>query len=193
MHCWDYYESKTEVWVFGDVDGYNWAAANLAKANDLAINTHLDEIAPDSNSMRVVILPAERVIKQPARVKAIERLVYLYDEWKMELVLNGNASGYDLLARAFTTICCKAGDPSQHIEYDDRADSLLVPRSVSLNIRAPLHQWSRSGLREYADIVFERQKCFLPDDVEYILGQRQSYEEISPSTSDFIKFTTHNQ
>src|SRR5438445_8955686 len=145
--CWDYYESKTDVWVFGDVEGYALLEQKIRLAVHSKENIHLNLTREHPVSMEVVIVPATRTIKTKARVKFVERFVRYAGRPNMELVIFGNKAGLMYVAgRVKHVVREYKGNPSEHIHLDDVNDPQVVPRSVSLNLRAPFQKWSSKNL-----------------------------------------------
>jgi hypothetical protein len=186
--CWDYYESKTEAWVFGDIGGFEYLRKCFLNAKSLEANVHLNEIDPGSNSMRVVVIPSSKSLVDRARIKIIERFIKVDGIPNMELVFFGNDLGYDYLANKLGTMLKNPNsDVSDHFHLDDINDTCLVKRSVSLNVRAPLSKWDREALREYAPLVFEKIEAFLPNEIECAPDEEIAYQELSPIQSDFLR------
>ncbi len=175
--CWDtpdYYERRTDVWVFGDVAGYANFIEQLGRAKTLTTNIHVDCSRKPPNSMRVVITPAQRRLRKP-RVKIVERAVLCGGSFEMELVIAGNAAGYSWLSRVFRNV-------SDHDHVDDiTCYDRVEPRSVALNIREPLKRWSRKGLEYHDSLVHVRQASFLPGGLCTPDAALNRYEEANPT------------
>lgn len=170
----DYYERRTDVWVFGDVAGYAYFVEQLNLAKKSTANIHVNCSKKPPNSMRVVITPAQRRLRTP-RVKIVERVVLAADSFEMELVIAGNAAGYSWLSRLFMNV----GD---HDHVDDiKCYDLVEPRSVGLNVREPLKRWSRKGLEYQESLVYERQASFLPGGLCTPDPELNRYEEPDPT------------
>lgn len=188
FHCWDYYEQKTEVWVLGDVAGFRYFARKLAAATTSRGSVHLDVYDPHFAGMCVLVLPAARTDMRRPRLKLIERFVRYRGQPKMELVIHGNQKGYELIANLLLKLCeSTQGSPADHVHLDDHSCKYLVKRSVSLNIRAPLLNWSRKNLLEYVDLVYPKQpNASLPADLAHPAQAPKQYERISAEHSDFL-------
>lgn len=188
FHSWDYYETKTSVYVFGNVAGFDYFCERLLAAKRARRNVRLTLSIKRSFSMQVVILPANASGVGKPRLKFIERLVFLRSRPFMELVIYGNKKGYDYLAGLLKVLRRDAaGNISEHVELDDTHNRYIVPRSVSLSIRAPLVTWNRRNLSEYQYLVCKRSPNFLPTDVDYLLSNRGPYERIAAADSDFLR------
>jgi hypothetical protein len=186
--CWDYYESKTDVLIFGDVAGYRSFSQTILKAKTSKSNLHLSLLDGHPQSMRGVILPAKADKSSRPRLKLIERFVHFKGRPNMELIIFGNQRGYDYLSEMITRLAhSKDSDPSEHVHLDDLVDSVLVRRSVSLNIRAPLGHWNRRGLGEYSGLVYGKNLDRLPPGLEYMTKTKERYEAVTEKQSDFLK------
>jgi hypothetical protein len=187
MDCWDYYESKTDVLVFGDVEGYTLFRQQLQRAKTAKENVHLTLLEQHPTSMRSVILPARDDGAAEARLKFIERFVSGKSGPNMELVIFGNQTGFQYLADKLEKLEKGfVGQPSEHIHLDDLTDAHVVPRSVSLNLRGPLRKWERDNFDEYGDLILKKGEHFLPAAISYRVSKQEEYEEISASESDFL-------
>jgi len=179
MQSWEYYELKTEALMFGDVEGYKYFVDCLDAARSSTRNIHLDEISAASNSMRVVVVPSSEVAADESRLRIIERPVFVNASANMELVICGNDGGYQHLAALVDqAVSDTNGDPDNHLHLDDATDACLIRRSVSLNIRSPLIEWSKEKLGHWADAVLERQPDYLPKDIDYLFKAPEPYQEI---------------
>jgi hypothetical protein len=188
FECWDYYEKKTDVWVFGNVDGYDWFRQNLVKATRATKNIHLTLLEQHPTSMRSVILPAKTDDSPRPRLKFIERFVSSQGSPNMELVIFGNEAGYLYLADKIAKLANEnVGSPSEHVHLDDLSDPHVVPRSVSLNLRGPIQKWEAKHFGEYSDLVHSKSQDFLPTALNYRLREDDEYEEITAEESEFLK------
>jgi hypothetical protein len=187
VDCWDYFESKTDVLVFGDVEGYAYFRKQLSRARTTGINVHLTLLAQHPTSMRCVILPARDDGSAEARLKFIERFVSGKSGPNMELVIYGNQTGFQYLSDKLEKLEKEfAGQPSEHVHLDDLTDAHIVPRSVSLNLRGPLRKWERDNFNEYSDLILIKSEYFLPAAIRYRFSENEDYEEISANQSDFL-------
>ncbi len=173
----DYYEQKTDVWVFGDIDGYRYLINNLKKAKDSQKNIRLLELNFNSNTMNVVILQsAYNSTKQP-RVKFAERVIFDNDKPEMELIIFGNKKGYDFLIKTFNDFIRDSRENLEdHLHLDDQYNKELVKRSISLIIRDPLIKWNKSKLNIYKDFIFDKGKKYMPYDLIH-------YKKVEPYTA----------
>lgn len=188
FESWDYYERKTDVWIFGDVEGYDWLRQKFLDAMGATENCRLSILQKHLTSMKSVILPAESTGDQSPRFKVIERLIPDPATPNLELVFFGNASGYQYLADKLATLVKKhSGNPSEHVHLDDLVDPNMVPRSVSLNLRGPVHKWEREKFGEYAGLVYSISPDLLPSELDYRLHQKVEYEEITVAESEFLR------
>jgi hypothetical protein len=180
----DYYEEKTDVWLFGDVSGYRSLQETIRRAS---AGHRLQRPAcggAGSNSMRACILRPSSSPRHQPRLKLVERIVFLDKAPEMELIVYGNDAGYEwlneMLDRAFTDYL---DDPSEHVHVDDHRGGPVVRRSVALNIRGAVGSWSREALGDYASFVFDRQPTYLPSDIGYLTKALCPYED--PTAGEF--------
>lgn len=182
------FDTWTDVWVFGDVPGYQYTRSMILTAKDAKKAIKLEAIPHDSHSMRVVILPASPRPTARPRVKLLERLIRDRDRLNMELIIHGNRPGYDRLAAVFQYVIDHPGDPSDHQHVDDAPlpGRWVIPRSISLNLRHPLAIWNVESLGTYKNYVTERQDTFLPD-ARLTLAAPERYQPIS--ADDCVRFS----
>lgn len=185
--CWDYFDKKTDVLVFGDYDGYKSLRTNVLHAIKSTKNIHLSLLEKFPYSMRCVILPPLKKNGAKPGLRFIERY-FPGGTPTMELVVFGNTAGYRHLANQISRLLKKDfGGPSEHFHLDDVIDSVVVPRSGALNLRGPVSKWSSKSLKEYADLVFKKNEDFLPAELHYKLKEADEYQEITPEESEFLK------
>ena len=179
----EYFETQTAAVVFGDVRGYEYLRDSLLRARTSASCIDLSEIPQRSNSMRVVLTPAPSDDKRTARLKLIERIVFRKAAPEMETVLHGNRKGYDRLAQTVTDLLAKSVDRlHDHEHVDDLTCPWVMKRSIGLNIRGPVARWSRKAVAAYQNVIFEKGKHYLPDDIGYL--DRQSFPYQVPSSDN---------
>ena len=138
------YISGTEVWVYGDVEGYNYWIKLLADAAGGAPAFRIDPKVLGLYSMSLVL--QQRIRHRDAILDLSERLFHRPDPI-MELVINATTSGYRKLldeVQAFT----KKGndDPEDHIHVGDHV-SWLTGNSICLNVRGPMKVWDPERAR----------------------------------------------
>lgn len=182
----DYYEQKTDVWIFSDIKGYNYLVDKLKKARNSKKNIRLLELDFKSNTMNVVLLkPVYNSIKQP-RIKFAERIIYIRNKPEMELIIIGNKPGYDYLIDIFNDfINDSREDLNAHLHLDDQYNKELVKRSISLNIRDALKVWNKNKLDIYQDDIFNKKKKYLPYDLEdYKMAE--PYTDIETSDNIYL-------
>ena len=187
--CSDYYETKTNVYVFGDLPGYQ-RFAKLLRLAEKAPQT----IPPASRShgMNCVILPACKKLGNASRIKFIERLVYLDRQPRMELVIYGTPKAYRYLARELLALSGYAPDSGDYLGLDDQNSPKgisVIPRSIALTIRPPVPSDYRSIFGLYRDRAKNNPDEF-PDCIEEMKAYRKHEEpEYEPITadSDFLK------
>jgi hypothetical protein len=178
-HSWEYYDSKTEALIFGDVEGYRYFVQCLENAKSSEKGIHFDEINVSSNSMRVLVAPVCKVGDSAARLRIIERPTYQHQAANMELVICGNVAGYDYLINLINqSMASGDADLDEHTHLDDSNDHCLLPRSVSLNIRHPLLKWAKEN-GHWTERIQQRQRDFLPEDIEYLFKEPEMYQEPS--------------
>jgi hypothetical protein len=181
------WETRTDVWIIGDVDGYRLFQARLIEAIDAQTNIHLDFIESCKTSMQCVILPAAVRPKTRPKLKLIERKAFKHDEPEMELIIYGNQAGYKILAAEFDVAILHMVDlPDHHIHIEDWWTSWVVKRSVSMNIRGPFSEWHPDRLQGHKHLVYERQDTYLPDNCDYMVKEHWPYEEPVAGESPYI-------
>lgn len=134
---------KTEVCVYGDVNGYKYFVRCLERAKTSKRIFHLKELDFRSHTMYCTILPAYRELKA-ARVKMIERVVFVGRQPKVELIIYGTERGYDYMIKnleAFITTTTE--DQKCHWHFDDFHFPMLIKRSVNMQITDPLKSWTK--------------------------------------------------
>jgi hypothetical protein len=172
----DYYEQKTDIWIFGDIEGYKYLVDNLKNAKGSEKNIRLQELDFRSNTMNVVILkPGYNSIKQP-RLKFAERIIFVNNKPEVELIIFGNKNGYDFLINTFNDFINDSRENLEdHLHLDDQDNKEIVKRSISLNIRDALKKWDKKKLKLYRDFIYENKKKYLPYDLN-------DYKLIEPYT-----------
>ena len=184
--CWDFYESKTEVIIFGDRAGYRILSRKLLRASRSKVN--IEFLSRNQNSMRVVILPVQKAHGRSPRLKFVERFVHFQSVANMELVIAGNAAGYRYFAGKLSGfLAASRVDVTDHIHLDDMADRVVIPRSVALHIRAPLVKWTSKGLGDFAHLVEARGDDFLPKEIEHRFSDTDGYEKICVKQSEVVR------
>ncbi len=186
----EFYDQRTDVWVFGDLAGYRHFQHGLRRAKERDKITVLD-LPADSATMNVVILPAAKGRASKPRLKVIERFVFIDKNPQMELVLYGNETAYDHLCRVIDlAMTSSLGDPIDHFHVDEGPggpDCFLIPRSVSLNIRGPLFEWSLDKLEShYREMIVERGEYYLPKDYRHCIPQDYPYSEPNSKTNPWL-------
>ena len=191
IDCWDAYEERTQVLVFGDGGGFTWLASSLDSLDEQSCSIKLPLLLDAPLSMPVVILPPIPDRSEKPKLKCIERLIREDVHPTMELVIGGNAAGLGRLAEAIQGLVdAPSGNPHEHVDFDDYYEgSILVPRSVSLSIRGPFSEWSSDGFGDYKDLLSEssNSSLLLPNTLPKIrLESLTEYDEISFRESDFL-------
>ena len=137
--CDTIYTSGTDVWVYGDVEGY-WYWIELLKASaDGAPACRIDQKVLGIYSMSLVL--QQRVRHREAIVDLSERLFHRPDP-VMELVINATTAGYRKLVekvQSFTETL--DDDPDDHIHLDSGVP-WITENSISLNVRGPMKVWN---------------------------------------------------
>lgn len=153
-------ESLTDVWLFGDIDGYNYLIKCLTQ--QIKNNKPVRVLPKNKVSMSVLILSATTIPKKSPRLIIKERLIRLNSENRMEMILFGNMKGYEYLIGIIKImIKNSSNDLSNHIHIDYQ-DKALIQRSISLNIREPLSKWKPNILGVYKKMIYKRDEDFLP-------------------------------
>jgi hypothetical protein len=183
---WDYYDNKTEVWVFGTPSGYMLFKESIISAITAKHNVHLSTSGSEF-SMKVVILPAQTTTSELPRLKFIERFVWSSNSPVMELVIAGNARGYEHFAKEVDKLSRAPRDPSEHCHWDDISSPIVIPRSVAINIRAPIGHWSRKGYKDYAHMIETRGDYYLPKELLYRAAIPEEYTEITLNESKQVQ------
>ena len=176
-----YYEVKTDVWVFGDVKGFQYFQRSLREAKSAKNNIHLTKINSKSFSMYCTILPPANTNRR-AKLRFIERLAFINKKPNMELIIYGNRLGYDYLIDILQKFIKETeGDIDNHLHLDDEYCQVLIKRSVIMTIREPLIKWNKKRIGQYWDKIFVKPyDFFLPNDWDtaYALNHPTPYEEI---------------
>jgi hypothetical protein len=160
---WDYFESHTGVWIFGDVAGYRCFRQSVLKAIGATRNIHLTLLEKNPESMRGVILPAKQGGARKPRLKFIERLVEDKQRPNMELVIYGNPAGYHYLADNIETAINEyVNDTCEHIHLDCFADPHVVRPGADLNLRGPLRKWGPNNFGGCEQGIYAKNPHFLP-------------------------------
>jgi hypothetical protein len=133
------YASSTDVWVYGDVEGYLYWI-ELLKASAAGYPAcRIDQKVIGMYSMSLVL--QQRVRHRDAIVDLSERLFHRPDP-VMELVVNATTAGYRKMLGEVQTFTEKLNDdPDDHIHLD-RHVPWLTGNSISLNIRGPMKLWN---------------------------------------------------
>src|SRR5437867_1161478 len=99
LHCEDCYERYTEVFVFGDSEGYLEVSSVLRSA---AGGKPMKDIkATATTSMQVLVLPARPTADPQPKLKFVERPIFVNGEPNMELLVFGNEAGLSELGEIF--------------------------------------------------------------------------------------------
>lgn len=173
--CDNYYWKNTDIWIFGDIKGYEYLISKLneAKKNNVSI-----EIPKNCDkSMQCLILKAAEKPKKRARLKLIERKIFKNEEPEMELIIYGNINGYnELINKIEYSIANYIDRPDEHLHIEEGWCDFVVKRSVSLNLRGPLKIWEVEQLGDYRRVITERQNEYLPDDCSYMKKRLWKYK-----------------
>jgi hypothetical protein len=172
------YEELTDVWVFGDINGYRYFIDCIGQAKTTPKNVHFTELDFSLNTMRVVILPSASLPRKAPRLRIVERLINMGTGPQMELVIHGNAGGYDFLIKQVeSSIEAADKEPESHSHVGQDTPP-LVGRNISLTIRAPLWKWSLDGLGNYRSMVESRGPWYLPPSAD---AHAWKYREPEPA------------
>lgn len=177
-----YYERNTDVWVFGDSEGFLYFIHSLSEAATSKLPITLGALDFSSNTMRVLILPPVVLSTSMPRLKFLERVVKTQEGPKMELVIYGNSEGYNYLTQTFQE---QIDNPENDFSYHSHLDCLdktLVQRSVSLNVRCAIPKWDRKQLVSYEAMIFDPSDLLLPEDAEISAWE---YTEIDPNQDPY--------
>lgn len=174
---WEF-EEKTDVLVFGDVEGYRYFQAKVREATNSKNNVHLDIVKQCGNSMQCVILKAlDKPSKRP-RIKFLERKIFKNDSPEMELIIVGNRDGLQAFSDDFDTIIeDSSSDLGGHHHYDDNFANWIVKRSVALNVREPLAVWKKENFQGFDSYILERQDTYLARHWELMTKDLWPYHE----------------
>lgn len=170
-----YWGDKTDVWVFGDVPGYEYLQAEVLRARTARKTCDLTAKPSRSNSTRAVIVPAARSPATLPRVKIIERIVFRAEQPEMELIFYGNRRGYERLARLIDGLVRRAVkrnfcDPYDHDHINDWNDHWVVKGSVALNVRGPFRDW-RPDEMFYHRFIFDPAEKQVPHSFRYLKAE----------------------
>lgn len=164
-----FYETRTDVWVYGDIPGFEYFASciNEAITGDSVVD--MIEIPRRGNSMRAVILPPREKPRVRPRVRFYERCIFPSGRKNMELIVVGNKPGYQRLAKVLQEMINDTnGDPADHFHADDTLTNWVATGSVSLNIRDPLITWNKKNLEHYHEHVYRKDELSFPGDMFWL-------------------------
>ncbi|PCJ51356.1 MAG: hypothetical protein COA79_26495 [Planctomycetota bacterium] len=169
------YWKNTDIWVFGDIKGYEYLISKLNDAKNQNVTINIQKNC--DLSMQCLILSASDKPEKRARVKLVERKIFKNEEPEMELIIYGNIKGYNKLIEELEhSIKNYVNKPDEHSHIEEGWSDYVVKRSVSLNIRGPLQTWNVEELDCYKEYLIERQPTYLPDDCSYMTKKLWKYE-----------------
>jgi hypothetical protein len=183
----EHYYRNTDVWVFGDIPGYEWWFRTLDRLPTRKKPLVLRDVADGTKCMRVVLMPVATSPRGRARLRMIERLVSIRKSPQMELVIRGNERGIRHLRQVVSYLIEKHRNVPQkyglitlhdHTHVEPYWDPAVVPGSVQLNIRGPITVWSRRTLSYYAQSIYKSNPHALRDDAG---SASEPYELSDPS------------
>jgi hypothetical protein len=138
----EYFERRTDVWLFGDCDGYREFARALRNVAANRSEQRLSESSLAKQSMGVYVVAGD-IGSSPA-LRIVERRVKEGVGARMEFVIAGNPEGLGCLADSVESLIASSDPLDDHIHFDDtEQDSFVVPRSVVLTVRAPVLSWQK--------------------------------------------------
>lgn len=183
QHCVDYFESRTEVLVIGDISGFRVFLQTLrtASSEGKAMRMQSSHLSPFS--MDVSISAPLEGLSSFGVVRVIERPIYEIGSERpnMEMVILGDSKGYALFELELAKIANKVGgDIYDHIHIDDGPFSILMPRSLMLNVRSPLRCFNEKELGDYAHLLRGPSPNYFPREIRYMVQEREPYESVSP-------------
>ena len=186
--CWDYYEEMTDVFVIGDVSGFQYFCDRLTAAKTSKAALHLSLANKSDISMCGVIVPASFGGDGMPRLRLLERFVFWRGQPRMELVICGNQPGFGFLADKIRELSENTKeDLDEHFHLNDINDPELLARSVALNVRSPLQTWRTEALGAYGNMATVKGVHFLPADLDYRLGTKERYQSISAKNSEYAR------
>lgn len=131
------------VSIFGDVAGYQ-TLCQLLEGAKKTNKPRILEFSDQHETMQCVVTPAQKTEADKPFLLIPERLVYRNKRPVMELVIAGNAKGYDLLIY-FIEKSIKDGEDHLGVKHRWIGENLfwenLAYLSVILNIHPPLKKW----------------------------------------------------
>ena len=131
--------SNTDVWLYGDVEGYRYWISLLKAAASGAPACRIEQRLLGIYSMSVLLQP--RVRNRECIADFSERLLHR-PQPVMELVINATTSGYRKMVEEIEALTDQnRDDPSDHLHLD-RNTPWLTANSICLNIRGPKTIWN---------------------------------------------------
>lgn len=171
----DSFWKNTDIWIFGDIKGYEYLISKLKEAKSNNVNIEIPKNC-DMSMQCLILKAAEKPKKQP-RLKLIERKIFKNEEPEMELIIYGNINGYNELIESIEySIANYINRPDEHSHIEEGWCDYIVKRSVSLNIRGPLQNWDVQQLGDYSKFITERTKQYYPDDCSHMEKGLCGYE-----------------
>lgn len=162
------YDSKTDVYMFGDTAGFSRFLDGLRSA-ERGEAVRLSPTGNRSTGMHALIMSANTARGVSPRIRFFERVIFVRKRARMEFVIYGNGSAYRRLADDIQKLLDRGGSPLlDHLHLDDESDRWILRRSIAVNIRMPLGAWSRSALGSYATAIYSENRFQLPDDIGYL-------------------------
>ncbi len=142
-------DDRTEVLLFGDLAGFQYLQDCLLKAQTSTRCVHLTHLDMRTFTMSCTILPAQRSVKR-ARLKFLERLIFVGRQPRIEFLIYGTLAGYRSLSRTLqATIRRTDEDVEKHFHLDNRFDRSIASGSINLQVCQPLRVWKPDKLPRY--------------------------------------------
>ena len=185
IECDYYHSEKTDVWFLGDVQGYKLFLNRLRSSITAKHNLHLWSLAKRECNMLLSILPPITTKSKRPQMRFWERFVYAKSKPWMELVICGNLPGYEhFISEVELFVEHPADDTSSHSHFDEqnRHQSWIKARSVSLNLRGPVKQWDAKKLQEDGHDRFLERKLpeTIPADLHYHFRKKKQLGRTTP-------------
>jgi len=182
------YFAKTEVWAFGDRQGYIDLIADLDRARKTRDAIHVAAIPRSSRGMLCVVLPATNFRTRRSALRIIERTVFVRGEPAMQVVLCGNRRAYSRLAGIVRDAIAAEGDPVEHWHCNDDYTEWIEKRSIALNLRGAVKGWGRKQLNNYFDFVRSGGNHRLPENFDYLRDEpANQHDDIPPDMADVLQ------
>lgn len=158
------YHQYTDVWLVGDVLGFERFETQLRSQADSITALALHDQSVITHGMAALFLPPPLGIAE-ARIRIIERVRSLDGNRVMQLVVRATSSGYLALADIVRKALVQGRDvPDWHDHLDFGFPCYREGfGGVALRVCGPLTEFNRDNAEPYQSIIFDRQPRSSPN------------------------------